>query len=86
MASSSIFKGKFSLSIISKSLNLVVRIVCLGLLDLFFSDMAVKNNNNMQFFGGVRLHFELLLLFCLRISLTVAVGLAVLEGSVGIIS
>ena len=39
-------------------------------------------------FGGVRLDFELLLLFGLRISLKVAVrpGFAVLEGSVGIIS
>ena len=50
VASSSIFKGNFSLTIISTPLNLVVRIVCLGLLELFVSDMAAKNNDKMEFF------------------------------------
>ena len=50
MASRSIFKGNFSLIIISTPLNLVVRIVWLGLLELFVGDMAAKNNDNMEFF------------------------------------
>ena len=50
VASSSIFKGNFSLTIISTPWNLVVRNVCLGLLDLFVSDMAAKNNDKMEFF------------------------------------
>ena len=51
MASSSIFKGKISLSIISiKPWNLVVRIVRLGLLELLVSDLAAENNDNMDLF------------------------------------
>ena len=51
VASSSIFKGKISLSIISiKPWNLVVRIVRLGLLELLVSDLAAENNDNMDLF------------------------------------
>lgn len=93
MASSSIFKGNFSPYIISKSLNLDVGIVCLGLLELFVRDLAAENNG-MKFilerenFRGVRLDFELLLLFGLRIFLKVVVrlGLVDMEGLVEIIS
>ena len=49
MASSSSFKGNISPYIISKSLNPDVRIVCLGLLEMFVHDLAAENNDNTEF-------------------------------------